>query len=216
MPRIVDHDERRRQICDCLLDLVSEVGIPGATIRGIAQRTGWSTGVIGHYFQNRKDLLVGGLRRAAELLSTHNTRVLSSLNGIAALEQILECSIPLDVRRVAVCRIFFFFYIEAMHEPDLLTEVQTYLLDWRKAVGRAIRQAQTAGDLPAELDPRIIAVDLIGLAEGVSIHALLDEGIMQSVRERSPVRYWIRQLGDPTLRSQAGMKFDILARVPQT
>lgn len=198
MPRIVDHDERRRQICDVLLDLVAEVGVPGVTIRGIAERSGCSTGVIGHYFRNRKDLMMGGLRRAAEILSEFNTRVLASLEGIAALEQILEGSIPLDARRVALSRIFFFFYIEAMHEPELLHEVQSYLLHWRKSVGRAIRQAQKAGDIPADLDPNILAVDLIGLAEGVSIHALLDAGIMQSVRERSPVRYWIRQLGDPS------------------
>lgn len=198
MPRIVDHDERRRQICDVLLDLVAEVGVPNVTIRGIAERSGCSTGVIGHYFRNRKDLMMGGLRRAAEILSEFNTRVLGSLEGIAALEQILEGSIPLDARRVALSRIFFFFYIEAMHEPELLHEVQSYLLGWRKSVGRAIRQAQKAGDIPTDIDPNILAVDLIGLADGVSIHALLDAGIMQSVRERSPVRYWIRRLGEPS------------------
>lgn len=194
MPRVVDHNERRKQICDVLLDIVSEAGISAATIREVADRSGWSTGVIGHYFTNRQDLLLGGLRRAAEILAEHNTRVLNTLEGIAALEQILEGSIPLDKRRLALCRIFFFFYAEGMTEEDLRQELESYLLGWRKSATRAIRQAQAHGDLPADLDPKRVAADLVGLADGLSIHSLLDPGVMMQLREQSPIRYWIRRL----------------------
>lgn len=111
------------------------------TIRGIAERSGCSTGVIGHYFRNRKDPHDGGLRRAAEILSEFNTRVLGSLEGMAALSRSLRVvspSMPVALRLAGS----FFFYIEAMHEPELLHEVQSYLLGWRKSVGRAIRQVQ--------------------------------------------------------------------------
>ncbi|WP_431324939.1 TetR/AcrR family transcriptional regulator [Rhizobium sp. YTU87027] len=194
MPRVVDHNERRKQICDVLLDIVSEAGISAATIREVADRSGWSTGVIGHYFTNRQDLLLGGLRRAAEILAEHNTRVINTLEGIAALEQILEGSIPLDKRRLALCRIFFFFYAEGMTEKDLRQELESYLLGWRKSATRAIRQAQAQGDLPADLDPKRVAADLVGLADGLSIHSLLDPGVMMQLREQSPIRYWIRRL----------------------
>ena len=194
MPRLVDHNERRRQICDVLLDIVSEAGIAAATIREVAERSGRSTGVISHYFRNRQDLLLGGLRRAAEILAEHNTRVLKTLEGIAALEQILEGSIPLDKRRLALCRIFFFFYVEGMTEEDLRQELETYLVGWRKSVTRAIREAQAQGDLPAELDPKRIAADLVGLADGLRIHSLLDPRVMDQLQEHSPVRFWIRRL----------------------
>lgn len=194
MPRVVDHNERRKQICDVLLDIVSEAGISAATIREVADRSGWSTGVIGHYFTNRQDLLLGGLRRAAEILAEHNTRVINTLEGIAALEQILEGSIPLDKRRLALCRIFFFFYAEGMTEEDLRQELESYLLGWRKSATRAIRQAQAHGDLPVDLDPKRVAADLVGLADGLSIHSLLDSGVMMQLREQSPIRYWIRRL----------------------
>ena len=46
MPRIVNHDDRSRQICDALLDTVADAGLNGATIRAVADRSGWSTGVI--------------------------------------------------------------------------------------------------------------------------------------------------------------------------
>ncbi|MEP7174448.1 MAG: TetR family transcriptional regulator, partial [Aestuariivirga sp.] len=75
----MNQEERRRQICDVLLDVVAEAGISAVTIRGVAERSGWSTGVISHYFKNRQDLLLGGLRRAAEVLSEYNTRILNTL-----------------------------------------------------------------------------------------------------------------------------------------
>jgi len=194
MPRIVNHDERRRQICDVLLDVVAESGMTGATIRAVAERSGWSTGVIGHYFHGRQDLLLGGLRRAAEILAEHNTRVLTTLDGLQALEQILEGSVPLDGRRLALSRIFFFFFVEAMTDEELRREVETYLVGWRKSVARALRRAQENGDIPANIDRREIAKDLVGLVDGLSMHALLDEDVMARLREQSPVRFWIRRL----------------------
>lgn len=194
MPRIVDHAERRRQICDVLLEIVAESGIPGVTIRGVADRSGWSTGVIGHYFRNRQDLLLGGLRRAAEILDEYNSRVLRNLEGIAALEMIIEGSIPFDARRLAICRIFIFFYVEGMHDAELQKEVETYLLHWRRSATKAIRQAQAAGDIAPHHDAKQVALDLIGLADGVSIHALLGNGMMENLRERAPIRFWLRRL----------------------
>jgi AcrR family transcriptional regulator len=194
MPRIVNHEERRRQICDVLLDIVAEAGMTGVTIRAVAERSGWSTGVIGHYFHGRQDLLLGGLRRAAEILAEHNTRVLATLDGIQALEQILEGSVPLDGRRLALSRIFFFFFVEAITDQELRQEVESYLVGWRKSVATALRRAQEHGDLPPEIDRKAIATDLVGLADGLSLHGLLDEDVMARLREQSPVRFWIRRL----------------------
>jgi len=197
MPRIVDHQERRRQICDVLLEIVAEAGMQAVTIRGIAERSGWSTGVISHYFKNRQDLLLGGLRRAAEILSEHNTRVLNTLTGMQAIEPLLEGSLPLDGRRLALCRIFFFFFIESMRDEELRREVESYLAGWRKSVTRAIRRAQEAGDLSRKLDAKQVAADLVGLADGLSMHALVDSRIMERLREQSPIRFWIRRLSTP-------------------
>jgi AcrR family transcriptional regulator len=198
MPRIVNHDDRRRQICDALLDIVAELGMTGATIRAVAERSGWSTGVIGHYFQNRQDLLLGGLRRAAEILAEHNGRVLSTLSGLQALEQILEGSVPLDRRRLALSRIFFFFFVEAMTDQAVRREVETYLIGWRKSVSIAMRRAQQDGDIPANVDRREIAKDLVGLVDGLSMHALVDSDVMTRLQEQSPVRFWVRRLTTPS------------------
>lgn len=195
MPRIVDRDERRREICDVLLDIVAEVGIAGATIRTVADRSGWSTGVIGHYFRDRRDLLLGGMRRAAEIAAEYASNVLSSnLGGLQAIELLLENLMFIDRRRLALNRIFLFFYAEALRDDDLRVELESYLLDWRKAVARAIHRAQDSGDLPKDLDPKQVAQDLVGMTDGLSVHAMLDPEIMTRVRERPHVRFWLARL----------------------
>lgn len=194
MPRIVDHDQRRREICDVLLDAVAEIGIASVTLRGVAERGGWTTGVITHYFKSRRDLLLGGLRRAAEVLAEYNRNVLGTLDGLPAIEHLLEGSMPMDRRRLALCRIFFFFYTEAMHQEDLRLEIEHYLCGWRGAVARAIRRSQELGDLPDTLDPRQAAIDLTGMADGLSIHALMDPRVMERVLSQSPIRTWIRNI----------------------
>lgn len=194
MPKIVDHEERRRVVCDILLDLVAERGISEVSIRSVADAGGWSTGVITHYFKSRQDLLLGGLRRAAEHLDTHNRKALESLEGLNTIEHLLEGSIPIDGRRLGLCRIFVFFYIQAMHDDALRAEVESYLAAWRAAVAKAIRASMSQGDLPQDLDAKTAAMDLIGLADGLSMHALLDPKVMARVRNQSPVRQWIQAL----------------------
>jgi AcrR family transcriptional regulator len=194
MPRIVDHDERRREICDVLLDIVAEVGIAGATIRAVADRSGWSTGVIGHYFRNRQDLLLGGMRRAAEIVTEYATGVLTNITGLHAIELLLENLMPIDRHRLALNRIFLFFYAEALRDDELRLEIESYLLDWRKAVARSIHRAQDSGDLPKDLDAKQVAQDLVGMADGLSVHAMFDPEIMARVRERPHARFWIARL----------------------
>lgn len=63
MPKIVDHDRRRKEIAMLTLDVMRAVGIENASIRGIAQRGGLSMGVLTHYFKTKDDLIVFTFRR---------------------------------------------------------------------------------------------------------------------------------------------------------
>ncbi|RWF18303.1 MAG: hypothetical protein EOS64_21565, partial [Mesorhizobium sp.] len=87
-----------------------------------------------------------------------------------------------------------FFFVEAITDQGLRQEVETYLVGWRKSVATALRRAQERGDLPEDIDRKAIATDLVGLADGLSLHGLLDEDVMARLREHSPIRFWIRRL----------------------
>ena len=203
MPKIVDHQVRRREIAGSVLDVIAESGVNAATFRAVAERGGWSTGVLGHYFRDRHDLLLGALRRAGELAGERQLELNSLLVGRQALEAVLEEELPLDNRRLALTRIFVFFYAEAATDEQVRVEVDGYLRKWRHQTARAVRAAQELGDLDSALDAEIVAMDLVALTDGLSIQAILNEELMSRLRTASPVREWVNRLAPPTVRPAA-------------
>ena len=52
MPKIVDHEERRREVTLAAARIVIESGRSALTARNVAEATGWSTTVVSHYFDD--------------------------------------------------------------------------------------------------------------------------------------------------------------------
>lgn len=194
MPKIVDHAERRREIANTSLDLIANSGISAVTFRGVADASGWSVGVIGHYFTNRHDLLFAALTRAAEVSAEHQRSISRNLEGRQALEAILEESLPADSRRLALTRIFLFFYAEAVTDDAVRQEISKFLHRWRRQTEIAVKQAQALGDIDPTLTPANVAADLIAYADGLGIQALYSDELMARVLKSSPVREWVSHL----------------------
>jgi AcrR family transcriptional regulator len=200
MPKVVDHEQRRREIAEALLDIVAEKGTSAVTVRAAAERCGWSTGVLGYYFKNREQLLLGGLRRAAEIAGERQRDISRSMLGRQALEAILEEELPLDKRRLALTRIFVFFYAEAAVDPVVRAEIDGYLTKWRRQTELAVRAAQDLGDIDPSLDPVATAADLVALTDGLSLHVIFNTALMERLRRSSPIREWVNRLA-PTAQN---------------
>lgn len=201
MPKVVDHQQRRREISEALLDLVAEGGTNAVTFRAVAKRSGWSTGVLGHYFTNRDDLLLGGLRRAGEISAERQRSIGRTMVGRQAVEAILEEELPLDNRRLALTRIFVFFYGEAAVDETVMAEIDGYLTAWRRQTAKAVRAAQELGDIDPALDADEVAADLVAFADGLSIHVIFNPVLMDRLRASSPIRTWVNRLAPPSSRA---------------
>jgi AcrR family transcriptional regulator len=57
MPRVVDHDERRRDIADVAIRLLARDGAAGLSLRSIAAELGGSLTMVTHYYANRQELM---------------------------------------------------------------------------------------------------------------------------------------------------------------
>ncbi|MCF2970707.1 TetR/AcrR family transcriptional regulator [Synechococcus sp. Nb3U1] len=64
MPKIIDHDQYRKELLLKAFDLFAERGYGSLTMRQLAQGLGVSTGTLYHYFQSKEDLF---LKLMAEL-----------------------------------------------------------------------------------------------------------------------------------------------------
>ena len=81
MPKIIDHDQRREEIAQQVNSLISEQGIENTSIRAICRRSGFSTGVLAHYFENRESMLI-------YVFEWHMFRVFKRLESLENVETI--------------------------------------------------------------------------------------------------------------------------------
>ena len=99
MPKIVDHDERREEILQAAIRVIDSVGLDNTTTRAIALESGYSNGVLSHYFQDKDDIL------QSILVKTHREfldRVEQNMRGkdeFGRLWAMLMQNLPLDHER---------------------------------------------------------------------------------------------------------------------
>ena len=70
MPRVVDHEERRRQIATAVSDIAATRGLSDVSFREVAARAGVSVSLVQHYFGDKANLLMTTL----EIQSDHDER----------------------------------------------------------------------------------------------------------------------------------------------
>ncbi|GAA4402046.1 TetR/AcrR family transcriptional regulator [Tsukamurella soli] len=183
MPKVVDHEQRRRELADAALSLAARDGLAAVTTRATAAECGWSTGVLNHYFSSRHDLLLAALRRAGTLQGQAYQQIIATdADARAKLIAITESVLPLDDRRLAMTRIFLFFYAEGAAQESEREEIAGFLARWRLVIRSTIAEGQRNGGLDAAIDGEAVAFLLQFLTDGASLEAVVDPATMEAVR----------------------------------
>ena len=109
MPKVVDHEERRRLIAQATWRVISRDGVRAASVRTVAAEAGLSTGALRHYFDDHSSLLLFAARHSIELAAG---RLLGHLSDTEAeprstVQACLEELLPLDAQRAAEAAVYF-------------------------------------------------------------------------------------------------------------
>ncbi len=183
MPKVVSHPERREQLADAVLRVAARHGVGSVTTRAVAEESGWSTGVLNYYFSSRHDLLLAGLHRAAEIQGQHYEAIRADpgLDARARLVELTASVLPLDERRLAMTRVFLFFYAEGLSQEPAREAIAGYLARWRAVVTQSLAAAVDEGALPRELDIEDAALRLTATTDGLAVQAVLDPRVMAAI-----------------------------------
>lgn len=174
MPKIVDHEQKRKLIAESAWNIIEEKGIEHASIRAVAAAAGLSPGALRHYFSTQDELLLfivdyyltRGAARAAEGL------VISHVPIKAAREILLQL-LPMDVEKRTAVGVWWNFAIRSLTslalqaKKDELTDGLHFLT---KAALEILAQAQL---LPSVVDIQLETLRLAALIEGLTILAML-------------------------------------------
>lgn len=171
MPKIVDHDARRRELLDAVVRVIAENGMEAATTRALARETGWSTGALAHYFSGKADILASALEYSHERIKARWAHDLAGLHGMAALRRLLLDNLPLDETRRVETRLEMVFWSQALSDPRLREIQLDESRDLRERVVHLLGEAREHGETTTSGAP--VAERLLALVDGLSTHAVL-------------------------------------------
>jgi AcrR family transcriptional regulator len=172
MPKIVDHDERRRELAQAAWNVIADSGIDGATTREIAREAGYSTGVLSHYFERKDDILLEALHMSHATIKRRMDDLLGPKVGLEALRAFCYDTVPTSREQARETILEMSFWSRALVNDELRAVQRREAAYWHRLLIKLIVSAQELGELSPG-DPEVIADLLGGLIDGLSVHALL-------------------------------------------
>ncbi|MEV4112254.1 TetR/AcrR family transcriptional regulator [Nonomuraea sp. NPDC049695] len=181
MPKIVDHDERRREVLSAARRVIVRDGIDAATTRAIAKEAGYSNGVLAHYFADKDEIMLSALRQSHQRIRDRLTGKIEGVTGLAALRELLLDNLPLDAERTQESRLEVSFWSRSLASERLAEVQRTEAAELRGAVRDLLGQARAAGELRTDDNLDDLAEHLLALMDGLSLHLLLYPGRLKRV-----------------------------------
>jgi AcrR family transcriptional regulator len=183
MPKIVDWDARRDEILSATWRVIAREGISGATIRAIAREANCSPGILGHYFDDKADILGSALVLSHRRVGARMSAATAGLAGLEALRAVMIEALPLDAARDLEAQIEISFWGRALGNAKM-RELQHTEFDRLCARLRGhLQEACDLGQLRADLDLDLATHQLVVLIDGLSAERVLYPGRVSSQRQ---------------------------------
>ena len=173
MPKLVDHEQRRRELGAAVWRVIRSRGVDGASIRTVAREAGWSPGSLRHYFSTQSDLLTFAMQMVVERIEARVLALEPPADPRRAVEQRLHELLPLDEERRAENEVWLAFAGRALVDPDLRARHAEVDDELRAACLNALQELDAAGRLRPRLDLELEAERLHGLLDGLALHTAM-------------------------------------------
>lgn len=170
MPKVVDHEERRRELAEAVWRIVRRDGIDHASVRAVAAESGWSSGSLRHYFPTQDSLLGFAMELAYRRFIARFERIGTALGNRELVRAVAHEMLALDEERRVEAAVLLSFLPRAMVEPSL-HELERYgTRELYSEVARVFAAAMEAGELVDGVVPLKAARRFIALIDGLNIH----------------------------------------------
>ena len=170
-------DQRRQQILDGVLSLLSREGMTALSMRHVAKEADVSLRLFQYYFQSKANLLNKALLYLSGLRHERWQARLFSMPDRASIRAYLEAfvleSLPLTEESKLYHMMWMSYAVLALTDKSLASEP---FIEGPSHVERAmiarLMEARKLGEVPQDRDPAYEAARLIGLSQGFA-HSIL-------------------------------------------
>lgn len=159
MPKIVDHDQRRRDIVDGYLRVLARSGTGGTTGRSVAAELGVVPGTLWHYFDSFEAIGEAAVRQGVERTLARIDERASSLRGLAALLAIGEEILPVSAVTREEARVVVAFWGQVHSRGETRSafgRVQEFTDRTRAALAEAAEEGELQPAAPIDALVRLL------------------------------------------------------------
>ncbi|MPZ53760.1 MAG: TetR family transcriptional regulator [Acidimicrobiia bacterium] len=172
MPAPIDHDSRRRDVASAVWRVLAATGFAGLSLRGVAREMNATTGLLTHYFPNKRALVL----HALEMLHEQSDRELADsdpLHGIAGLRTRLWIVLPTNPERAVLSRIWVSFWDLALADEDFSVHEARRYDRWRERLRPIVSEAIDSGEIVGT-DPETVIDIVTAFTHGLVVQTLFD------------------------------------------
>lgn len=173
MPKVIDHDQRRKDIIDVTWGLIVKGGLESATMREIASEAGFANGALKHYFPGKDEIIQGAWERALQTMGDEVTAAVAGKRGVEALRAVCLATAPLDEEAVTAARVLLSFWERAVSNDELHEVYLRHLDSWRSGLADYLAEGRADGDIVTPVPDDQLVDELVLLNVGSTIMSLI-------------------------------------------
>lgn len=197
MPKIVDHDERRRVIVEALWRVVARDGAHEVSVRHVAAEAGMPKSSIGHYVGTMPQLM--GL--AVDQLVQENTEYLLSLDLLSLdadkAAEVLYTLVPVSERRRHMSGVWLLLASQAGADPEFAEVLHRLNASVAEGLRDLLRGMREQGMIDSRRDIDAEVRRLHALIDGLALQCMTDLSLRSETDVRSILRDEVARLAEP-------------------
>ncbi len=198
VPKIVDHDERRRIIVEALWRVVARDGAHEVSVRHVAAEAGMPKSSIGHYVGTMPQLL--GL--AIDQLVQENTDYMLTLDLLSLdadkATEVLYTLVPVSERRRHMSGVWLLLAAQAGADPEFAEVLHRLNASVAEGLGDLLRGLQQQGYMDAGRNIDIEVRRIQALIDGLALQCMTDPVLRSETDVRAILRDEVVRLSVPT------------------
>ncbi|GIN20235.1 TetR family transcriptional regulator [Virgibacillus dakarensis] len=196
MPRIVNHEKKRKSIAEAAWSIIKEEGIEKASIRRVAIEAGMSAGALRHYFSTKDEMLLFIMGYYLEEGKKRSQSKSWSDNPLQAVAEVLLELVPIDEEKKIETSVWWILALQSLTSDTLKEKKDEMTNGMYELANSMIEILVLQGILSDSTNVKLEKSRLAALIDGLSIHALLRPDVYSPEKVKEVIRYHLETLCD--------------------
>lgn len=182
MPKIVDHEKRKRLVAEAAIRVIQRDGLDNATVRNVAAEAGLSVGSMRHYFSSQVELFAFCMNMFRQQVEERLSTIAFDKRILPSLLQLLMQFLPIDEDRRIEMEAWLSFTSKTLTHSELQHlshELNDGIYHVTKLVIDQLLEKKLA---KPELDYEMEVEKLYALLDGLALHLILHPQRLQAER----------------------------------